>query len=160
MDELGIKVFFKLFSSDSKTFITTSYIMLLFAYLIRLIFRKSSFEYIQMMVAIFVFTISLNLTYTFWKDNEKFKMENRIISIKASSLGEEEKIPYISNAENYIKSLNTGILSEEKKFENTFFGVGNLLLWLILIILIRDLISFRKVLKYCDKVINKWLLCE
>lgn len=139
--EDGVRVFIKVFSSDQKTFLIIGYISILIAYIIRLVKKESSFEYIKIIFAIFIFTISFNFTYLFWKDDLKFKMENRIISVQKSSLIEEDKNKYIVDANNTINELDIGIFSKELKIENTFYGVGNLMLIAILLILFRDQIS-------------------
>ncbi len=126
----------KLISTTPESFYTISIIVFLFVFMIRLMNKNSSFEYLKITTLIIVFTISLNSAFLGFKDNQVFRAESRIIVVESSSINRADKLKYTNEAKEIIKKVKS---QEIERISNIIYGVGRIFLFGILIILLRDL---------------------
>lgn len=127
----------RILSSDPQSFYNWALAVLVFAFIMRLIFKKSSFEYLKIIVIIIIFTVSLNFTLSAFKDELRRKAEDRIILIKQSSFNSIEIDNYLINANNTINELSSDGITH---LPNMIYGTGLYFLWAMFLIIIRDLL--------------------
>jgi len=123
-----------LFSSNVELFIESSMTMLFIAFVIKLFFEDSSFEYLKIMSSIIALAITLYISTEIYKVEQIIKIQDNIKLVKSYKLDKNEEIEYIKSANNNIMSL------KEIDILGTVLGLAKILLLGALIILIRDTI--------------------
>lgn len=121
-----------LFSADVELFITSSMSILFVAFIIKLFFEDSSFEYLKIMSSIIALAITLYISTEIYKVEQISKIEDNIKLIKSYKLDKQEEVRYIDNANKNKKYL------EDIDILGTVLGLAKILLMGVLIILIRD----------------------
>jgi len=127
-------------STSQETFYSFSFTILIIMFIIKLIFNKSSFEYLKITTTIIIFTVSLHFAFLEFKDNQIFRAQSRIISVQSSRLSDIEKEKYIQQAQNVIKQVEDQKIT---RIGNMIYGIGRYFLIGIFIILLRDLLPIR-----------------
>ena len=123
-----------LFSSNVELFITLSMSMIFIAFVVKLFFEDSSFDYLKIMSSIIALAITLYISTEIYKVEQVIKIQDNIKLIKSYKLDKNEEIEYIKNANDNMTSL------KEIDILGTVLGLAKILLLGILIILIRDTI--------------------
>lgn len=113
-----------------------------FAFVIRLYYKESGFEYLKLIIGIIAFVYGLNFTLLGYKDTKRESIDNQIILVKTSSLGENEKKYYFDKANKTINIINSEKFSN---INNLIFGGGSILLWCVVLIIFRDFFGSVKI---------------
>ncbi len=122
---------------------------ILFAFIVKIRYRNSSFEYLKILSSIILLTFTIFISIEVYKIEQIYKLKDRIITIKTSNLNEIEKNKYIKEFEDDIKSI--------QKIDVTIvFGIAKFLLLAIILNIIIDISpDIKKFIKSKLKYIKK-----
>lgn len=119
-------------ATSMSSFISISLNTILFAFIVKIIYRNSSFVYLKILSTIILFTFTIFISTEVYKIEQKYQLKDRIIALKSSDLTEIEKNRYIKEFEDDIKSI--------QKIDVTIvFGIVKFLLLAVILIIIRDI---------------------
>lgn len=105
---------------------------ILFAFIVKICYRNSNFEYLKILSSIIFLTFTIFISIEAYKIEQIYKLKDRIITIKTSNLNEIEKNKYIKEFEDDIKSI--------QKIDVTIvFGIAKFLLLAIILNIIIDI---------------------
>ncbi len=121
-----------LLETSLSSFILISINAVFFAFIVKILYRNSSFEYLKILSTIILLTFTIFISTEVYKIEQIYKLKDRIIALKSSDLAEIEKNKYIKEFENDIKSV--------KKIDVIIvFGIAKFLLLAVILIIIRDI---------------------
>lgn len=138
-----------LLATSMSSFISISINTILFAFIVKIIYRNSSFEYLKILSTIILFTFTIFISTEVYKIEQQYQLTDRIIALKSSNLAEIEKNKYIKEFEDDIKSV--------KKIDVTIvFGIAKFIIFAIILIIIREIYPnvskfIKSKLKYLQK---------
>lgn len=133
-------------ATSMSSFISISINTILFAFIVKIIYRNSSFVYLKILSTIILFTFTIFISTEVYKIEQKYQLKDKIITLKTSNLNEIEKSKYINEFEDDIKSV--------KIIDVTIvFGIAKFIILAIILIIIRDVYpdvrkSIKSKLKY------------
>lgn len=152
MNDFYINFGIKIFTKVQEYFFILSLLALLLAFIIRLYYKKSDFEYLKLIAGIIVFIYGLHFTLLEYKDTKREKINNQIILLKTSSLNENEKKYYMEKEQKKIEILDGSIISN---LNNMLLGAGSILLCCMILIIFRDFF-FQNIWNMLGKILSNF----